>query len=51
MRDRLGYFRPAPGIEEPHCISKTLDVKPGAKVFVNVGSGSDKESDHRRTTG
>lgn len=42
-RDRLGYFRPAPGIEEPHCISKPLDIaKQGAKVFVNVGSMSDK---------
>ncbi|MGB7160330.1 MAG: hypothetical protein WBD40_19840 [Tepidisphaeraceae bacterium] len=41
-RDRLGYFRPAPGIAEPHCISRPLAVKPGARVFINAGSLSDQ---------
>lgn len=41
-RDRLGYFRPAPGIEDPHCISRPIDVeKAGTRVFVNVGSASE----------
>src|SRR5690606_27778825 len=39
---RLGYFRPAPGIAEPHCISAPFEVTAGAGVFLNVGSMSDE---------
>jgi hypothetical protein len=43
-RDRLGYFRPAPQIEQCHCISKPIDFKKGAKVFLNVGAVTKDDS-------
>jgi hypothetical protein len=36
-RDRLGYYSPSPGIDDAHCISSPLTLKPtGARVFVNA---------------
>lgn len=36
-RDRLGYFAPAPKIEEPHCISCPITLeRQGALVYINA---------------
>ncbi|MSU65222.1 MAG: hypothetical protein EXS38_03775 [Opitutus sp.] len=40
-RDRLGFYKPAPGVENAHCVSRPL-FKPGARLFVNVDGLSEE---------
>lgn len=36
-RDRLGHFRPAPGIADPHCLTSPQPIaEAGGRIFVNA---------------